>query len=337
MTNEVREALREIEAHADDSGDGKWLEELVRVHGPAIRHWNVDAVHQWREWPERTTVFPDSSPEDIAIDLVAEDAAGKRLIPIQCKARREGSAILYKDVKGFLAAAAAPEFKEAWIIGTTGPSAELREQLNSRGLTKVRCLRLQGELLRSAQADDAAPDPRDEIQRRVIDESLKGLENVRGRTHKGWRATDARGRIVMPCGTGKTRVGYRIAPRAHHARENTRRQRPADDRPLPEHWTGAPTEDRVRGDGRRATGSRSRLSPSARIEPATARDGGSSNVDEAIADDPTADLSGIDGSEITGAVRRKAQDIADWITERDGDPCRVARDRQHLPIRPHAG
>ena len=44
------------------------------------------------------------------------------------------------------------------------------------------------------------------------------------------------------------------------------------------------------------------------------------NVDEAIADDPTADLSGIDGSEITGAVRRKAQDIADWITERGRDP-----------------
>lgn len=92
MTNEAREALREIEAHADDSGDGDWLEELVRVHGPAIHYWNVDAVYRWGEWPGRTTVFPDSSPEDIAIDLVAEDAAGERLIPIQCKARREGTA-----------------------------------------------------------------------------------------------------------------------------------------------------------------------------------------------------------------------------------------------------
>ena len=72
MTNEVREALKEIESHAEDSGDGGWFETLVRTHGPAIRHWNVDAVHQWRKWPERTTVFPDSSPDDIAIDLVAE-------------------------------------------------------------------------------------------------------------------------------------------------------------------------------------------------------------------------------------------------------------------------
>ena len=212
MTNEVREALKEIESHAEDSGDGGWFETLVRTHGPAIRHWNVDAVHQWRKWPERTTVFADSSPEDITIDLVAEDAAGKRLIAIQCKARREGSAITHADVDGFLSAAGAPEFKEAWIVGTTGPSEGLREQLNNRGLTKVRCLRLQHELLQPAQAaDDADPDPRDDIQDRVIDASLKGLENVRGRTHEGWRATDARGRIVMPCGTGKTRVGYRIA------------------------------------------------------------------------------------------------------------------------------
>lgn len=108
MTNEAREALREIEARADDSGDGDWFEDLVRVHGAAIGHWNVDAVHYWREWPGRTTVFPDSSPDDIAIDLVAEDAAGKRLIAIQCKARREGSAITHTDVDGFLSAAGRP-------------------------------------------------------------------------------------------------------------------------------------------------------------------------------------------------------------------------------------
>ena len=320
MTNEVREALREIESHAEDSGDGGWFETLVRTHGPAIRHWNVDAVHQWEKWPNRTTVFPDSSPEDITIDLVAEDAAGKRLIAIQCKARGEGSAIKHADVAGFLSAAGAPEFKEAWIVGTTGPSEELREHLNNRGLTKVRCLRVQDELLQSAQAaDDADPDPRDDIQHRVIDASLKGLENVRGRTHEGWRATDARGRIVMPCGTGKTRVGYRIA------RELTTPRKTPDGadrltivlcpsiglvRQLKTAYevmaesdgvairTLAVCSDRC-GDGAK------------RRKP---------NVDEAIADDPTADLSGIDGSEITGAVRRKAQDIADWITERGRDP-----------------
>ena len=158
MTNEVREALREIESHAEDSGDGGWFETLVRTHGPAIRHWNVDAVHKWDKWPARTTVFPDSSPEDITTDCVAEDAAGKRLIAIQCKARREGSAITLEEVHGFLSAAGAPEFEEAWIVGTTGPSEELREHLNNRGLTKVRCLRLQDELLQSARAaDDADP------------------------------------------------------------------------------------------------------------------------------------------------------------------------------------
>ncbi|MCY4661879.1 MAG: DEAD/DEAH box helicase family protein, partial [Acidobacteria bacterium] len=320
MTNKAREALREIEAHADDSGDGDWFEELVRVHGAAIGHWNVDAIHYWREWPGRTTVFPDSSPDDIAIDLVAEDAAGKRLIAIQCKARREGSAINLDEVDGFLSAAAAPEFKEAWIVGTTGPSEGLRERLNNRGLTKVRCLRLQDELLQSAQAaEDADPDPRDEIQRRVIDASLKGLENVRGRTHEGWRATDARGRIVMPCGTGKTRVGYRIA------RELTTPGKTPDGadrltivlcpsiglvRQLKTAYEAMAKSDGVEIDTLAVCSDRSGDSARRRRP----------NVDEAIADDPTADLSGIDGSEITGAVRRKAQDIADWITVRDRDP-----------------
>ena len=320
MTNAVREALREIEAHADDSGDGDWFETLVCTHGPTIRHWNVDAVHPWEHWPQRTAVFPDSSPEDIAIDLVAEDTAGERLIAIQCKARREGTAISHEEVEGFLNAAQAPEFEEAWIVGTTGASEQLREQLNNRGFTKVRCLRLQDALLQSAQvADDADSDPRDDIQRRVIDASLKGLENVRGRTHKGWRATDARGRIVMPCGTGKTRVGYRIA------RELTTRGKTPDAadrltivlcpsiglvRQLKTAYEVMAQSDGVAirtlavcsdrsGDGAK------RRNP---------------NVDEAIADDPTADLSGIDGSEITGAVRRKAHDVADWITESDRDP-----------------
>ena len=320
MTNEAREALREIEAHAEDSGDGGWFETLVRTHGAAIRHWNVDLVHEWRQWPERTTVFPDSSPEDIAIDLVAEDTTGERLIAIQCKARRQGSAITHKDVEGFLNAARVPEFEEAWIVGTTGPSEALREQLNNRGFTKVRCLRFQDELLQSAQAaDDADPDPRDEIQRRVIDASLKGLENVRGRTHKGWRATDARGRIVMPCGTGKTRVGYRIA------RELTTSRKTPDGtdrltivlcpsiglvRQLKTAYEVMAESDGVEIETLAVCSDRSGDS-ARRRKP---------NVDEAIADDPTADLSGIDGSEITGAVRRKAQDIADWITKRGRDP-----------------
>ena len=320
MKNGTREALREIEVHADDSGDGDWLEELVRVHGPAIRHWRVDAVHRWKEWPDRTTIFPDSSPDDIAIDLVAEDTAGERLIAIQCKARRRGSAIKYTDVEGFLYAAQAREFQEAWIVGTTGPSEALREQLNNRGLTKVRCLRLQDELLQSAQAaDEADPDPRDEIQRRVIEDSLKGLENVRGRTHEGWRATDARGRIVMPCGTGKTRVGYRIA------RELTTPEKAPDGadrltlvlcpsiglvRQLKTAYEVMAESDGVAIRTLAVCSDRSG-------DNAKRRKG---NVDEAIADDPTADLSGIDGSEITGAVRRRAQDIADWIIERDRDP-----------------
>ena len=320
MTNEVREALREIESHADDCGDGKWFEKLVQTHGPTIRHWNVDAVHQWKEWPERTTVFPDSSPDDIAIDLVAEDAADERLIAIQCKARREGSKIQLADVEGFLAAATAPEFNEAWIVGTTVASGGLREQLNDRGLTKVRCLRLQDELLQSAQVtDDADSDPRNEIQRRVIDASIKGLENVRGRTHKGWRPTDARGRIVMPCGTGKTRVGYRIA------RELTTPGKTPDAadrltivlcpsiglvRQLKTAYEGMAKSDGVAIRTLAVCSDRSGDSARRRR----------SNVDEAIAEDPTVDLSGIDGSEITGSVGRKAQDVAAWITDRDRDP-----------------
>ena len=320
MTNEAREALREIQAHAEHSGDGRWFETLVRTHGPAIRPWNVDVVYQWSQWPGRTTVFPDSSPEDIAIDLVAVDTPGERLIAIQCKARRRGRAITHKDVEGFLNAARAPEFAEAWIVGTTGMSAALREQLNNRGLTKVRFLRFQHELLRSPPAaHDADPDPRDEIQRRVIDASLKGLENVRGRPHKGWRATDARGRIVMPCGTGKTRVGYRIARELTTSRkmsEGTDRLTivlcPSIGlvRQLKDAYEAMAKSDGVAIETLAVCSDRSGDSERRRKP----------SVDEAIADDPTTDLSGIDGSEITGVVRRKAQDIAAWITERGRDP-----------------
>ena len=319
MTNEALQALREIQAHAEDGGDGRWFERLVRAQGPAIRHWGLDAIYKWEEWPERTKIFPDSSPKDIAVDLVGQDASGERLVAIQCKARREGRAITHEDVEIFLLAAQAPEYEEAWIVGTTGPGDELREQINNRGLTKVRCMRLQDELLQAATTADGEADPRDDIQQRVIDTALEGLDNVRGRAHKGWRATDARGRIVMPCGTGKTRVGYRIA-RALTARE----KKPDDSDRLTivlcpsiglVRQLKAAYEDMARSDdvAIRALAVCSDQAGDSRRRRA-------SNVDEAIADDPTTDLSGIDGSEITGTVRRKAADIADWITQREADP-----------------
>ena len=122
----------------------------------------------------------------------------------------------------------------------------------------------------------------------------------------------------MPCGTGKTRVGYRIA------RELTAPETTLDGasrltivlcpsiglvRQLKADYEGMAAGDNVAihtlavcsDPGGDATRRRK------------------SNVDEVIADDPTADLSGIHGSEITGTVRRTAEDIADWITEREGD------------------
>ena len=46
------DALAQLEDHAPQQTDGRWLEDLTADVAPHIRDWNVDGCWRWEDWPE---------------------------------------------------------------------------------------------------------------------------------------------------------------------------------------------------------------------------------------------------------------------------------------------
>lgn len=310
--DEVAAALAELHDRREDAGDGRWFEELTLRTGPGIPHWDLRGLWRWNEWPRRGRYFPDSSAADIAVDLVGERACDGLPIAVQCKARAEDTAVTLEDMKAFLPAALAEEYAEAWIVGTTHLSRPLREQINNRGSWKIRFVRLDAELTAHASSD--RDDPRTAIHEEAVQKTLEALDGVRQNPPAAWRPGTARGRVVMPCGTGKTRVGYLLAKRLIEGRQGIARLVvvlcPSIGlvRQLKHAWEAMGRKD---GEDIRTlcVCSDSGLAPT------------SADADRSIAHDPTVDLSQSDGSEITGDVVRAGDRVAAWIEEaaRRGD------------------
>ena len=51
--------------------DGTWLEDLTEQVGPYIQDWDVDECHLWANWSEREDHFPNTTNQDVGIDVVA--------------------------------------------------------------------------------------------------------------------------------------------------------------------------------------------------------------------------------------------------------------------------
>ena len=122
--------MDELREHADDSGDGRWFELLVKRVAPLIPGWEIRAVDEWGEWPDRESVLEESvSDEDNGIDLVARRNDG-RWVPIQAKAYAGGSKLAARPVDSFLAATLGNDvWAERWIVTTTDPNRHLRDKL----------------------------------------------------------------------------------------------------------------------------------------------------------------------------------------------------------------
>ena len=87
-TDPVEQAIDRLELMRDQQSGGKWLENLTAAVGPHIKEWDITQCWTWPEWPDRETVFPGSTNQDIGIDVVAARRSDGRHIAIQCKSRR---------------------------------------------------------------------------------------------------------------------------------------------------------------------------------------------------------------------------------------------------------
>ena len=199
--------------------DGTLFEDAVLRHAQAIPSWEIAKCWRYLEWPDRTTVGVPLPPQDAGIDLVAVKHGGSR-IAIQCKARSGGGSVTTKQIQQFAGAAPASVFAERWMVAEAHRSAATEAAAAVAAVTFVDFEAALADALEDAREQAATePDPRTAMQQEAVAACVQALrdglpehrDRWLGSNPADWMPRDAaRATLVLPCGTGKTRVSMRI-------------------------------------------------------------------------------------------------------------------------------
>ena len=226
----IESAVATIREASAQQTDGKWLENITVLTAPLIREWDVEHCYLWTEWPEREARFPSTTNQDIGIDAVAVRRGDGEHIAIQCKARQldehgHGTDITKAEIDKFANASAGDFWTERWIVtnGDNRPSGNTIQVLSMHG-KPVKMVNIAGDLsqqqgtLAGEECPHCQPNPGGEerrqtktcMQNEAVSTSIRILREHERSTTGGTPEGEARGRIILPCGTGKTRVSLRI-------------------------------------------------------------------------------------------------------------------------------
>ena len=227
----IAAALADLDRNNGLQTDGRWLEEMTVTAGPHIKEWDIAKCWSWSEWPDREIHYPDVNGQDIGIDAVAVRRSDGGHIAIQCKARQldansRGSDIDKSKLDTFISTSAGEKWAERWVVtnGDNRISNNAEQASRMSGPGPIKLVNIHADLV--AQ-QNAAPPPEPDLnddsdyERTVIqtkqsmqDEAVAAsvrilrehAESDSGGLPKG----QARGKIILPCGTGKTRISLRI-------------------------------------------------------------------------------------------------------------------------------
>ena len=210
--------------------DGKWLEVATVESAPFIKEWDIGNAWHWEDWPDREMRFPNTTRRDVGIDAVAIRRSDGRYVAIQCKSRQlddngRGSSINSTEIAKFAASSSDDFWSERWIV-TNGnnPLASGAAESVSMNQKPVKLFNITNDLLQQRQAsapsewcahcanpdDENAVRTRSCMQTEAIENSVRILKEQENSESGGLPLGEARGRIILPCGTGKTRVSLRI-------------------------------------------------------------------------------------------------------------------------------
>ncbi|WP_419840576.1 DEAD/DEAH box helicase family protein [Candidatus Poriferisodalis sp.] len=240
----LSEALASLTSHAREQTDGVWLEHLTAAVAPLISDWNLDGCWRWQDWSEREDVMPEGTPTtDVGIDLVARRRDDGRWVAIQAKARQlddrgEGAPINSPEMNKFLGAAADKTiWAERWVtvngdvrlaghspgkvamsgapvkVVNVAHAVEMQRAALAARSDPEPCPHCDGETANAAdRSGEAVPltQTRSCMQREAVETAVARLRVNEQADEPGIPRGEARGRIVLPCGTGKTRIALRI-------------------------------------------------------------------------------------------------------------------------------
>ena len=212
------------------STDGTWLEDLTVQIGPYIKEWDIERCYNWSEWPERDSHFPGTTKQDVGIDAVAVRRSDGEYIALQCKSRQldehgRGDPIAKSETDKFVSTSSGPFWAERWVV-TNGNNPLSSNTLQALSMTDkpLKLIDVSSDLLKqqTSKTDEdclhCAPNPDGEwrlqtkscMQAEAIAESVRMLRAHELSDSGGLPMGQARGKIILPCGTGKTRISLRI-------------------------------------------------------------------------------------------------------------------------------
>ena len=225
----IEKAIANVAEASREQTGGKWLENLTVDAGPHIKDWDITQCWAWSEWPEREAHFPGTTNQDVGIDCVAVRRDGEH-IAIQCKSRQldeygHGNPITKEEFDSFASASAGNFWSERWIV-TNGdnPLGNNVQQTLAMASKPVKMVIIGNDLLQQQAAftheecPHCEPNPDGEerrqtrtcMQNEAIAESVRILRDHEQSPSGGLPIGQARGKIILPCGTGKTRISLRI-------------------------------------------------------------------------------------------------------------------------------
>ena len=302
--------------------DGKWLEGMTAVVGEYIREWDLTGCDLWDEWDQREALFSGLGKQDIGIDAVGRRRSDGRFVAIQCKSRRldeqgVGSAIPKAEIDSFASASANPHFAERWIV-TNGanPATENAIAIHELSDKPIKLVNIVSDM-RNQQAgvtqdvcphcdDPDAKQTKSCMQDEAIDTSVRILQEHVDSESGGLPKGQARGRLILPCGTGKTRISLRIVERLTNPGELSIVLCPS-----------IALVAQIRREYLQHAESPLRVL--AVCSDQTAGYDPKQEDKKVGSDDPTLDKSNVRASAVKGKVTTDADDIAEWIQSEQGD------------------
>ena len=227
----IETAIKKTAEMNPQETDGEWLEVVTVESGPYIKEWDIAECWHWDEWPDREIHFPNTTKLDIGIDAVAARRNDGKYIAIQCKSRRlddegRGASINNNEIAKFAAASASDFWAERWVV-TNGdnPLASGAAQSASMHAQPLKLVNITNDLHQQRQANAASeecehcqPNPDGDerlqtkscMQNEAVANSVRILREQERSESGGLPMGEARGRIILPCGTGKTRISLRV-------------------------------------------------------------------------------------------------------------------------------
>ncbi len=226
----IQEAIDLVAEMNPQSTGGKWLEDITVAAAPHIREWDIAHCYTWAEWPERETKFPNTTQQDIGIDAVATRRSDGQHIAIQCKARQldeqgYGGSISKDDLDSFISSSADAFWTERWLV-TNGnnpmsPNVARTPGVNGKPIKQVNItsdLLQQQASFTHEECPHCEPNPDGEepkqtrtcMQNEAVAKSVRLIRKHERSNSGGLPEGQARGKIILPCGTGKTRISLRI-------------------------------------------------------------------------------------------------------------------------------